>query len=80
LLGAEYVVEYATSEYNAYEEKSIFRMYVTDMLKGFGEVLGGEIKYRYYDLIKVEEPVKEEKTGDEIALEVIAKAGLKGRT
>lgn len=80
LFGSEYVIEYVIATHNERERDSIFRMYVTDMLKGIGETWGGEIKYRYVDLIKVEEPVKEEKSGDEIALEVIERAGLKGRT
>ena len=60
-----------------YEEK-LFRSYVSDLLKVVAEGKTAAVNYRYADLI--EQPKQEEKTADEIAIEVIKRAGLKGKS
>lgn len=55
--------------------KDLYEAYVTDILKGISESLGMTVNSRFYDLVN---PMSEtEKSADEIALEVIKKAGLK---
>lgn len=50
------------------------------MLKALAEAWGGEVKMRYAEMIEQEpEEDYEEVTGDEIALEIIKRAGLKGK-
>lgn len=56
-------------------EARSFKIYVADLLKSVAEFCGAEVNYRYADIISVRE--KDTRTGDEIALEVIQKAGLK---
>ena len=56
-------------------EEKILRIYTTDCLKTIAETLGGTISSRFYDLVYVEET--DERTGDEIARDVISRAGLK---
>ena len=61
-------------------EEKIYRVYVTDVLKMAAEkdmLHTLQISSRYIDLL--EKPIENEKTGDEIALDVINRAGLKGK-
>lgn len=78
LLGADYVIDHVISEHNRRFEERAFRNYMGDLLKVLAEGKIAQIQYRYADLID-ESKEKNEKTADEIALEVIAKAGLKGK-
>jgi len=78
ILGKGYIVESCISLFQKRMEEKLYRVYTTDVLLGiFNRLLpqGNVIKERYYDMIT---PAKtSEKSGDEIALEVIRKAGLK---
>lgn len=50
---------------------------MAELLKATAESLGVSVNKNYIDIIEVREV--EEKTGDEIALDVIKRAGLKVR-
>ena len=81
MYGSEYVVEHVIAEHNRNEKRLVYEVYATDVLMMIANKLDAGIEQRYYEFLQQEdEPVKEEKSGDEIALEVIEKAGLKGRT
>lgn len=72
------MIEHVLLEYKYKVKEDIFRGYVGDILKCVAERWGAKILYRYTDLI---EPHKEEpENGDEVALEVIEKLGLKVKT
>ncbi len=79
MLGAEYVIDHVVAEYNRRMEENVYRGYVCDLLKCVAEFVGTDVPYRYAELVS---PPKEasEKTGDEVALEVIDKLGLKVKT
>ena len=79
LIGSEYVIDHVISEHNLRIEEKIYRSYVSDILMIMAEGKTAQVQHRYTDLI--DKPKEEnEKTADEIALEVITRAGLKGKT
>lgn len=66
-------MRYVNARYEELKRGEAYRIYVTDSLN-----LQGQNKYlsmRYYDMINPKP--NDERTGDEIALEVIKKAGIK---
>ena len=66
------------AEHNLRIEEKVFRGYICDLVMLMAEGKIAQVQYRYADLI--EKPKEEtEKTADEIALEVITRAGLKGK-
>ena len=75
LMGRNYVIDYVISEYQDYVEEKIYKAYVTDLIKSIAESIGVEVNDRYADLI--DNTPKDTRTGDEIALDVIKRAGLK---
>ena len=77
LLGTGYVVDYCISRYKHKQEEKVYRAYITDALmaicNNFAGVFGGErLAVRYIDLGKP----KDTRTGDEIAIDIITRAGL----
>ncbi len=77
LLGTGYVVDHCISRYKHKQEEKEYRAYITDSLmticNNFATAWGGEkITVRYVDLRK---PI-DTRTGDEIALDIIKRAGL----
>ena len=78
LIGSDYLIDHVIAEHNLRYEEKIFRSYIADLLMILAEGKVAQIQYRYADLIKKQ--THEEKTADEIALEVIERAGLKGNT
>lgn len=77
LLGAGYVVDYCISRYKHKQEEKQYRVYITDALMTIANnivnVAGGQkIVTRYYDLGKPQDT----RTGNEIAIDVIKRAGL----
>lgn len=82
MLGKGYAVEYCVSLYNKRMEEKAYRIYVTDTLKNINACLahtfsGTVMSQRFAELLDIRrEP---EKTGDEIAMEIIKNAGLKVR-
>ena len=88
LYGRGYVVDHVIASFQREQEEEFYRMYVTDCLRiltentthyviaGYGNVdYGAHIKERWAEMRKKVEP-KEEKSGDEIAADIIARAGL----
>lgn len=55
-----------------------YRIYMTDVLACMAEQCGVRVNYRYRELIDPQE--EETMTGDEVALMVIEKLGLKVKT
>ena len=74
-MGSEFVIDYSIASIKEKDEMITYRSYTADMLKAIAEGLGAEVKSRYYNLIK-KQPVQDDKTGDEIALDIITRAGL----
>ena len=77
LHGSEYVIDHVICEHNQEVKEDTYRNYTSDLLKIIAETLGCTIPHRYDDMIIRPKEEKQEKTGDEIVLEVIKKAGLK---
>lgn len=75
--GSVYVIEHVVAEYNDKVQKRLYRCYTTDMLKAIAEGMGATVGSRFMDLFN-NEP-QDERTGDEIALDIIKRAGLKGK-
>lgn len=75
LIGSIYVIEHVIIEYNIESEEKFYKTYVTDLLKTLAEINNITVSGRFIDLLNVSpEP---EKTGDEIAKDIIERAGLK---
>lgn len=75
LMGSGYVIEHVAAEHNCRMREELFRVYTTDALKYIAEFCGVLLSDRYIELI--EEPREVEESGDEVALRVIQKLGLK---
>ena len=78
LMGSGYVIEHVVAEHNSRMKEELYRVYVADALKHIAASWGTIISCRYADLI--EEPKEMEESGDEVALKVINKLGLKVKT
>ena len=75
LMGSEYVIEHCVAEHNIRINQKAYQIYTTDLLKAIAETNGVEVYRRFADFIS---PTQEDKrTGDEIALDIIKRAGLK---
>ena len=84
LMGKGYVIDHCICEHNRWIEdhnekvkEHDYRMYMTEMVRGIANTLGMEVNVRYADFYGTQTEHGTEKTGDEIALEVINKLGLK---
>ena len=75
MFGSHYVIDHVIAEHNSRMRTENYRVYVTDMLKLFAEFTGATVEARYADLLKAEDV--EQVSGDEVALDVIKKLGLK---
>jgi hypothetical protein len=75
LLGSDYLVEHVLEKYNEERKESAYRAYTSDMLMAIAESMGATVESRYVDLIEPGQP--EEMDADEIALDIIERAGLK---
>ena len=53
----------------------LFRSYISDLLKAMAESNGVIVNYRYAEIILPK--AKDNRTGDDVALDVIKRAGLK---
>ena len=76
-MGSGYVIDHVVAEHHKRAKDEAYRIYVGDLLKCLAETWGAQIPYRYADMIA---PQEEQKSGDEVAIEVITKLGLKGKT
>lgn len=82
LFGSGYVVDHCISALSLNTENLKYKVYVADCLKNINEIMakrygGSYVSVRYSELIENNKPDKEEKTGDEIAADIIMRAGLK---
>lgn len=77
LYGSYHVIEHVICEYNAKMERMAFWTYHSDILKAIVECMGLQVEKRFVDVIS--KSTEEQKTGDEIACEVITRLGLKGK-
>lgn len=80
LVGKGYVIDHCVSLFNKKMKEMQYKVYLTDALKLINDnlvkLVGGDVmRERYYDAIK--EDKGPQKTGDEIARDVIKRAGLK---
>lgn len=77
LFGSGYVIDHCISVFSTKQEEMLYRIYLTDALKVISEntaKMVQEGKYlpkRYADLIEKKNRKEDERTGDEIADEVI---------
>ena len=77
LLGAGYVVDYCVSRFKRKQEEKLYRSYIADVLMTLNNNLVGawggyRIEKRYIDMDKP----ADRRSGDEIAMDVIKRAGL----
>lgn len=75
LLGSQYVIEHVVAEHKNSVHDKMYKIYVTDVIKCIAESMGNEIDYRFIELI--DSNTVDNRTGDEIALDIIKRAGLK---
>ena len=59
-------------------EQYAYRSYTADLLKVIAESMGAEVNSRFVDIVDLSHK-EDTRSADEIALEVIEKAGLKGQ-
>jgi hypothetical protein len=81
-MGSGYVIEHCVSAFPDYCQEQAYRAYIADGVKCMSESIamhfgGSYLQERYMDMISVA-PIQE-KSGDEIALDIIRRAGLKVR-
>lgn len=69
LLGRYYVIEHVLAEHKNKTEEYVYRSYMSDILKAIVEINGAEINVRYVDIIT--KAPEDDRTGDEIALDII---------
>lgn len=77
LMGKGYVIDHCICEHNKRVQEDDYRTYMTDLMKGLADFVGLQVNIRYADLYRTQAEQETEKTGDEIALEVINRLGLK---
>lgn len=58
-------IEYVKAKIDAEYGSLVYRIYVTDLLKGIHRGLGGEVSMRYYDMV-FKSGKEERRTADEI--------------
>ena len=74
------MIEYCVSAFSQYQKELLYKVYVTDTLRHINEAVsridgGAYMSKRYYDIIN---PTQEEElSGDEIAMDIIKRAGLR---
>ena len=66
-------MRYARAKWREYQDSLAYRIYITDSLQAYAQ--GKYLTKRFADMILPHKT--DERTGTEIALDVIAKAGLK---
>lgn len=77
------MIDHCISLFNKQAKEEAYRTYVTDTLKAlngnFAKIFGGSFfNMRYYDSVNPAE--ESDKSGDEIARDIIKRAGLKVKT
>lgn len=77
IYGSQYVIEHVVAELNVRTEQRVYRSYSSDLLKAIAESLGVQVNYRFAEAIETPED-EDMRSADEIAMDVIKRAGLKG--
>lgn len=72
------MVEHVVAEHRNRIREENYRIYTTDVLACLAERLGVTVNYRYRELVETHE--EKPMSGDEIALMVIKRLDLKGKT
>lgn len=67
-------MQYYNSRFLVDRRRLKFEAYVTDILKGLAEMNGARIDKRYIETLYV---VEDTRSGDEIAADIILRAGLR---
>ena len=72
-------MRYAAARFNQHQRETVYRIYVSDCLRMISEntanfAKGSYVQKRYADFLKT--PTKDNRTGEQIAADVIKKAGL----
>lgn len=75
LFGKGYVIDHCIQAAKNEHKEILFRSYISDLLKAMAESNGVVVNYRYAEIILPK--AKDNRTGDEVALDVIKRAGLK---
>lgn len=69
-------MRYAVARYNEYRRETAYRVYVTDCLCRMAVFCGADKSMpRYADLLKPQKPT-DNRSGDEILADIVARAGL----
>ena len=76
-MGSDYLIDHIVMELEANQNDVAYRNYVCDLLKAIAESWGARISSRFEDIVR--KPQENEKTADEIVLEVMRRGGLKGK-
>ena len=81
LMGSGYVIEHCITAFSLYQQKKLFCQYTTDALKNINEIFaktyGGTYMTQRYSEYFPEESHNREMSGDEIAADIIKRAGLR---
>ena len=71
-------MDHCIADYNDRQEQKSWQIYISDSAATLINMFGDNAKFpRWWDLIHGNK--KEERTGDEIALDVLLRSGLKAR-
>lgn len=76
-------IRYVAAKVKEWTKEEAYRVYVTDALKAIASNTapmaeeGTIMNFRFVDMVQTDRGNEEEKSGDEIAIEVIKNAGLK---
>lgn len=82
MFGSGYVIEHCISALRIRTIKKVTSFYIADALKNINDILaekfgGNMMRNRLMDILKEEKREDKQKTGDEIAADIISRAGLK---
>lgn len=82
MMGSGYVIEHCVTAFSDICRQKAVEIYITDGIRCISESVakafgGSYMTERFADLVNNEH--EEERTGDEIALDIITRAGLKTR-
>ena len=77
MFGSSYVIDHVIAEHNIRTNEENYKAYMSDVLMAIAGVWGIDVPSRFIDINARKET--NELSGDEIALQVIKRVGLKGK-
>lgn len=77
MFGSNYVIDHVVAEHNIRVNEQNYKTYMSDVMFALARWAGIDVPYRFAEINDDNET--EELSGDQIALEVIKRAGLKGK-